>query len=564
MFRLLVCLSAALFVRAQQSAVATATVSLSEPTGDAGDRSSLRGKTHHKDTGGAANAPDSLLCQVTERDSGANPSALLCDGQQFHLASRAPEAGDAPPGSGLWWTFLFCSLGCIITAAMAAGLTMGLVSIDVFDLDLLLEMKPDEMHCAEAVEDLQDDKQYAERLRPLIAGHFWKQGCFNCIPERFDPTNKHFLLVTLLIVNAMANEALPVFLDNVVPAWAAVLISVSFVLVFGEIIPSAVFTGPGGMAIASHFAGCVGCLKLFLSPVVWPISLILDRCLEHEDESIFHRGKLKALVRLQQRAVHRENTTAHSVAGGLGLAQDEIDMIHGSLDLHIKTVSQVQEPIAEAKMLPLDTVLDEDTLADVLHWGHSRIFVYDGDRHNVRGLIMVKKLIVINPELKRPLNELHLRKPLVLSPKESLLTTLNSFQTGRSHLALISADPAAVKKAWETNTPIPSHAWPQGFLTMEDIIEELLREEVFDEDDRETAFGILHKANKLKRLRAWAARAKNTVKRRHDKAREEQQRLKEQGPLSVLRTPLMLQWRRSTDDAPVSPNPAGNRRQTLG
>ena len=39
-----------------------------------------------------------------------------------------------------------------------------------------------------------------------------------------DPLVKkhHWLLVTLLLLNAVANEALPLFLDKLVPSWLAV------------------------------------------------------------------------------------------------------------------------------------------------------------------------------------------------------------------------------------------------------------------------------------------------------------------------------------------------------
>jgi CBS domain containing-hemolysin-like protein len=67
---------------------------------------------------------------------------------------------------------------------------------------------------------------YANRLLPLI---------------RIEP--HHQLLVTLLLLNSVANEALPLFLDKLVPQWAAILISVSAVLFVGEIIPAAIFTG---------------------------------------------------------------------------------------------------------------------------------------------------------------------------------------------------------------------------------------------------------------------------------------------------------------------------------
>ena len=54
----------------------------------------------------------------------------------------------------------------------------------------------------------------------------------------------HRLLVTLLLGNACANEALPLFLNELVSPVYAVLLSVTLVLVIGEILPSAICTGP--------------------------------------------------------------------------------------------------------------------------------------------------------------------------------------------------------------------------------------------------------------------------------------------------------------------------------
>ncbi|PPR92565.1 hypothetical protein GOBAR_AA28110 [Gossypium barbadense] len=46
---------------------------------------------------------------------------------------------------------------------------------------------------------------------------------------------QHLLLSTLLLCNAAAMEALPIFLDSLVTAWGAILISVTLILLFGEI-----------------------------------------------------------------------------------------------------------------------------------------------------------------------------------------------------------------------------------------------------------------------------------------------------------------------------------------
>ena len=101
----------------------------------------------------------------------------------------------------------------MLFGGLMSGLTVGLLSID----DLVLEMKEKS--------GTDEEKHLAGRILPLIKQH-------------------HLLMVTLLIANAAAMEALPLFLDEMVPSYAAIIISVTLVLFFGEIMPQALFTGP--------------------------------------------------------------------------------------------------------------------------------------------------------------------------------------------------------------------------------------------------------------------------------------------------------------------------------
>ena len=64
-------------------------------------------------------------------------------------------------------------------------------------------------------------------------------------------TRRHQLLVTLLISNSLAMEALPLFLDRLVSPLHAVLLAVSLILFFGEILPQAVCTGRKQLAVAA-------------------------------------------------------------------------------------------------------------------------------------------------------------------------------------------------------------------------------------------------------------------------------------------------------------------------
>ena len=60
----------------------------------------------------------------------------------------------------------------------------------------------------------------------------------------------HILLSTLLIANALALESLPIFLEATLPPSAAIIISTVLVVIFGEILPQALCTGPKQMQIA--------------------------------------------------------------------------------------------------------------------------------------------------------------------------------------------------------------------------------------------------------------------------------------------------------------------------
>ena len=94
---------------------------------------------------------------------------------------------------------------------------------------------------------------------------------------------------------------MPIFLDRVFNPLAAVLISVTFVLIFGEIIPSAIFTGKQQLRNASALSPLVYFFVAVCSPVAYPISLLLDYCFAHgegHEDSRFRHPELKAIVRI--------------------------------------------------------------------------------------------------------------------------------------------------------------------------------------------------------------------------------------------------------------------------
>ena len=89
-----------------------------------------------------------------------------------------------------------------------------------------------------------------------------------------DPTNHHYLLVTLLVYNALAAESLPILMAKLVPDLVAVVISVFIILIFGEIIPTSIFTGENQLAITSYLIPLVYFLQILFFPIAYPLSKI--------------------------------------------------------------------------------------------------------------------------------------------------------------------------------------------------------------------------------------------------------------------------------------------------
>ena len=408
-------------------------------------------------------------------------------------AKKASQPELDPVGSPSFYLSIAAAFVCVVVAALAAGLTVGLVSIDPFDLQVILETALDDCETPSEAEELTRNKEAAVKLLPVVRRH-------------------HLLLVTLLLLNSAANETLPLFLDALVPSYVAVLISVTLVLVFGEILPSAVFTGAHQLALAARMVPVIYVCLFVFSPIAWPIAKLLDRWLgEHSEEpDLYKRGELKALVKLQsmQHSSSSSSSTSSSsftsrlssprshTSGSLsapaaraveeaGLSPDEVTIITGALEMKTATIGQVCVPLSSVFMLSNDARLDFDTLASMLAVGHSRIPVYDGERHNVTGILLVKRLIVISPEDRRLIRSLSLRRPLFIHPSLSLFDALNIFQRGVSHLAVVCHQPdraTALTRA-DPSTPLPPDVGIVGIVTLEDLLERLIKEEIDDETD---------------------------------------------------------------------------------
>ncbi len=316
-------------------------------------------------------------------------------------------------------------------------------------------------------------------------------------------------------MNALANEALPLFLDELVPSYVAVILSVSFVLFFGEIIPSAIFTGPNQLAISSKLAPLVRLVLVLLAPLAWPIAKLLDYFL-HEEETLekYDRGELMALVRLQYEEKRKAkmlkkaervmitsaSADSHRSSGGRADTRsnrfvsivDEVNMVEGALQMQSRKVGDVMQNWNNVYSIPSDIVLNEANILDLYRSGYSRIPVFKSGKNgnkdatrNIIGLFKVRQLVVINAAEERPLSDIHLATPFCVAPTMNMVDLLNLLQEGKGHMAIVCMKPEIARDALSANKPIPESAEVVGLVTLEDCIEELIQEEIYDEYDRD-------------------------------------------------------------------------------
>ncbi|KAJ1310785.1 hypothetical protein OPQ81_009305 [Rhizoctonia solani] len=345
----------------------------------------------------------------------------------FSLKAEEPEE---PIGSAGFWGKMIVSMALVLLGGAFAGLTLGLMGLDELHLRVL----------EQSSDDLNERKNANKVLRLMKKG-------------------RHWVLVVLLLGNVIVNESLPIFLDSAIGGGvAAVAISTVMIVIFGEIIPQAV-CARYGLQIGAASAPLVLCMMYIFAPIAWPIAKLLDWVLGNDETNTYKKAELKSFLQF-----HRE--------GAEPLRDDEISILNGVLSLNEKKVSEIMTPMDDVVTLASDTILDHKHVDMILSSGYSRIPIHEpGKSTNFIGILLIKKLLSYDPSQGLPVSAFQLSILPEAKPSISCFQALDYFQTGRSHLLLISENPGEPHGAL-------------GVITLEDIIEEIISEEIVDETDR--------------------------------------------------------------------------------
>ena len=299
---------------------------------------------------------------------------------------------------GFWFNFIgFTALACF--AGAMSGLTVGYLSIDM----LILEIKLDS--------GTEQEKIYANKIKKVISDHHW-------------------ILVTLLLCNAFACEAMPILLDKLVSDVMAIVISVTVLLFVGEIVPQALCTGPNQMKIAAFLAPFTYALMVITYPLSYPIAKFMDCVVGLHGKTRFCNSDLKSVIELHVK----------EYKGNLNTQQ--MGYFTGFLDIMNKKVGELMIPIEKSFKLSNKYKIDKINIERLINSGFSRIPIYEDNPNNLIGILRLKDLVGIDLLHPSLLNELdiNLYEAVHVTENTYFLDLFEKFKDGKSRMAFVHKD----------------------------------------------------------------------------------------------------------------------------
>ena len=372
----------------------------------------------------------------------------------------------------------------ICCSALFSGLTLGLLSLDLVALKVL-ESAGDEK-----------EQSYARKIIPVRQ-------------------NGNLLLCTLLLGNTIVNNGFSILLADLTTGVVGLIVSVVAVLIFGEITPQAVCSRHA-LFIGAHTIYIVKFFRILFFPVCYPLSAILNYFLGRDIGNVYTVDEIKRLIEL--------HATDNIYTKESGLNESDHQLLVGALEYKDKRVSDVMTSLDQCYMLDASERLNFTLMLEVYRSGYTRIPVYSGKRENIVGVLYAKDLILVDPD-----DEIELTTILSFRGRHGghvfadtkLDKVLATFLSSGTHLMLVHARNIDTKKDAVMSITVDINDASStevqdiemgrkktvkfaldaehqqigeapgeedegevvGIITLEDVIEELIRKEIVDESD---------------------------------------------------------------------------------
>lgn len=237
--------------------------------------------------------------------------------------------------------------------------------------------------------------------------------------------NGNLLLCTLLLGNVAVNSTMAIFLGNIATGLVAGLVSTALIVVFGEIIPQAVFSRHA-LRLGYNTAWLVKGFIFLLYPVAAPMAWLLDKALGEEMGTIWNKKEIGEIIR------HHEDADESEIDA------DEERIILGALAFSDTPAHAIATPRTMAFSLAEDRHIDDQLLARIRESGFSRIPVHSANRpDDIIAVLHIRNLLGVNPGEGHTIGQFA-NKEVLFAKKDILLDDLlNHFLSAKKHLACL-------------------------------------------------------------------------------------------------------------------------------
>ncbi|XP_023682243.2 metal transporter CNNM4 isoform X1 [Paramormyrops kingsleyae] len=331
------------------------------------------------------------------------------------------------------WLQVMLIMCLLVLSGMFSGLNLGLMALDPMELRIV-------QSCG-----TEKEKRDARKIEPIR-----RKG--------------NYLLCSLLLGNVLVNTTLTILLDDLIGSGlGAVVASTIGIVIFGEIVPQALCSRHG-LAVGANTILVTKFFMFLTFPLSYPVSKLLDCVLGKEIGTVYNREKLVEMLKV---------TEPYN-----DLVKEELNMIQGALELRTKTVEDIMTPLSNCFMINTDTVLDFNTMSEIMESGYTRIPVYDDERSNIVDILYVKDLAFVDPDdctTLKTITKFYNHPVHFVFHDTKLDAMLEEFKKGKSHLAI-------VQKVNNEGEGDPFYE-VLGLVTLEDVIEEIIKSEILDESD---------------------------------------------------------------------------------
>ncbi len=226
------------------------------------------------------------------------------------------------------------------------------------------------------------------------------------------------------------------------------------ILIFSEIIPKTIGVSYA-YRLAPFIALAIKTMVIVLKPIVKLCQIITRLIPQDKSEESITAEELQTIAAMSRQS------------GQLEEVQEKV--ISNIIDLKQKTIRQVMTPRTVTFSVDENLTVDEAMKKMGKLTSHSRVPVYNKDPDDVTGIIMRKDVLLAAAEQKMAGTLAKLKVPAHFVPETMPLNlVLVDFFEKRQHLFVVVDEYGSVT----------------GIISMEDVLEEIVGEEIVDESDR--------------------------------------------------------------------------------